>query len=187
MVGADTSQTDTCSSTPLQMWSPTTTTAPLHQLCYNNQMKNMACSPTITRTYSAAFAHYDDITYVPACLGNHIIPSATSGALLHLLQDVVFGGQKPSVRGWGIYSGFLFTYSGLQCPMEQLHRRKSLLHNFAAGSILGYIGVSGGFVGIPFMQNVTLPKVLRSRQAFLGAGIYGTLAMAFGAFSGKPF
>lgn len=91
------------------------------------------------------------------------------------------------VRGWGIYSGFLFTYSGLQCPMEQLHRRKSLLHNFAAGSILGYIGVSGGFVGIPFMQNVTLPKVLRSRQAFLGAGIYGTLAMAFGAFSGKPF
>lgn len=97
MVGADTSQTDTDSSTPLQMWSPTTTTAPLHQLCYNNQMKNMACSPTITRTYSAAFAHYDDITYVPACLGNHIIPSATSGALLHLLQDVVFGGQKPSV------------------------------------------------------------------------------------------
>ena len=59
---------------------------------------------TCKRSFSAAAmgTRYSDIAYVPACLGNAVIPSATSGALLHLLQDVALGGQKPSVSRRGL-------------------------------------------------------------------------------------
>ena len=216
---------------------------------------------------------YSDIAYVPACLGNAVIPSATSGALLHLLQDVALGGQKPSVSRRGLahalasrsvhitacygreLSGhaplikyganavllahapcrsavgartlpscsrtagcsaqwnscingsrcgttlqqdpFLDTLVCLvgtcSCALTCKHRATAVacyIHPFMqtfAEHVLNMLDDVIRYVGIPFVGPEILQssRFLRSRPAVAGAGVYGMLAMAFGAFSGK--
>lgn len=52
----------------------------------------------------------------------------------------------------GYYSAFIYGYNIIQCPMEIIHGRQSSLHNVAAGGLLGYIGVTRGGMGVPFVS-----------------------------------
>jgi hypothetical protein len=36
--------------------------------------------------------------------------------------------------------------------MEIIHGRQSALHNVAAGGMIGYVGVSRGMIGVPFVN-----------------------------------
>lgn len=52
----------------------------------------------------------------------------------------------------GYYSAFIYGYNILQCPMEIIHGRQSALHNVASGGLIGYIGVTRGNMGVPFVS-----------------------------------
>jgi hypothetical protein len=55
-------------------------------------------------------------------------------------------------NGAGYYSFFIYGYNVIQCPMEIIHGRQSSLHNVAAGGLIGYLGVTRGNMGVPFVS-----------------------------------
>lgn len=81
--------------------------------------------------------------------------------------------------------GFIYMYSALQCPMEALHGRRSVLHNAVAGGSLGFAGVQSGIVGVPFMSVYAAAAMPRGRLAATGALVYGGCAAALASFGGK--
>eukprot|EP00471_Norrisiella_sphaerica_P000065 CAMPEP_0184481672 /NCGR_PEP_ID=MMETSP0113_2-20130426/3231_1 /TAXON_ID=91329 /ORGANISM="Norrisiella sphaerica, Strain BC52" /LENGTH=99 /DNA_ID=CAMNT_0026860931 /DNA_START=82 /DNA_END=377 /DNA_ORIENTATION=- len=85
--------------------------------------------------------------YTPPCLLNHFVPSCVAGGVLYAIQDVMLSGMRPSMEGFGRYAGVIYAYNAIQCPMEAIHGRKSILHNILGGGLLGYVGVSRGWVG----------------------------------------
>jgi hypothetical protein len=84
----------------------------------------------------------------------------------------------------GTYMAGLYLYNIVQCPMEAFHGRQSLLHNFAAAGMLGYIGVANGRLGIPFINPYTLHGS-PLKPEIVAFGVYGSMAAAFAAFGGK--
>ena len=82
-------------------------------------------------------------------------------------------------------AGFIYAYNAIQCPMEAIHGRRSLLHNVAAGGILGGVGVMQGYIGIPFVDQSFFYRFPRVRPAEIGFLVYGGIAGGFAALSGK--
>eukprot|EP00548_Thalassiothrix_antarctica_P002264 CAMPEP_0194138438 /NCGR_PEP_ID=MMETSP0152-20130528/8220_1 /TAXON_ID=1049557 /ORGANISM="Thalassiothrix antarctica, Strain L6-D1" /LENGTH=109 /DNA_ID=CAMNT_0038835877 /DNA_START=106 /DNA_END=435 /DNA_ORIENTATION=+ len=80
----------------------------------------------------------------------------------------------------GRYMAGIYVYNVSTCPMEAIHGRQSLLHNFLSAGVIGFVGVSRGMLGIPFLQNyhISNPPV----AAFF---VYGSIASAFSALGGK--
>jgi hypothetical protein len=79
--------------------------------------------------------------------------------------------------------GIIYAYNVVQCPMEYIHGRQSLMHNVLSGFTLGYLGVSAGKVGVPFISPYV---VMTSRNpALLGAAVYGGMAGCMAALGGK--
>lgn len=98
-------------------------------------------------------------------------------ALLNLLS--------PHISSSGRYMAGLYVYNVMQCPMEAIHGRQSLLHNAAAAGLIGYVGVSRGALGIPFVDpsfTYRYPQVSAPMLAFM---VYGGLAGALAGFGGK--
>lgn len=117
------------------------------------------------------------------CLTAPVVPSAVMGTVFAGL-DVAQGGTFTPSRIF-IYAGGLYAYNVIQCPMEAIHGRQSLAHNMLAGGILGYVGVSSGHLGVPFVSPMALyryPWMPPSAAAFL---VYGGLAGTFAALGGK--
>lgn len=83
--------------------------------------------------------------------------------------------------------GGMYLYGALQCPMEGISRRSSAWHNFFSGSIIGYLGVSAGMLGIPFVHPSFFYKNPRFPPALVGAAVYGSLGAGMAALGGKPF
>eukprot|EP01082_Thalassiosira_pseudonana_P011428 g10126.t1 g10126 contig4:1275062-1275704(+) len=94
-------------------------------------------------------------------------------------------GAPLSVRSWGFYAGGLYAYNIIQCPMETIHGRQSAMHNVAAGGILGYVGVSRGRLGVPFVS----PYILYGMRypGLVGAAVYGAIAGGMATLGGKPW
>eukprot|EP00466_Bigelowiella_natans_P021155 jgi/Bigna1/64843/fgenesh1_kg.86_\ len=122
--------------------------------------------------------------YTPHCLTSHFIPSCVAGGLFYGVQDVMLGGARPSIEGFGRYAAIIYTYNALQCPLEAIQGRRSILHNVVSGGILGYVGVSKGWVGIPFIDYSFFYRYPRITPPMVGAGMYATMAYAFGALGG---
>ena len=80
--------------------------------------------------------------------------------------------------------GFLYAYGALHCPLEELTGRQSLMHSFAVGGLLGYLGVASGSVGIPFNLEYTF-RSNRIPVALGGALVYGGIGAAVAALQGK--
>ena len=114
------------------------------------------------------------------------MPALGNGAMITLLTSMSGGAVSPAQlpMAFAVNTAFIYSYFLLQCPMEALHGRKSLLHNFASGGILGFAGVSSGQIGIPF--NLEYTFYARGISLPVGGALcYGGLAAAMGAFSGK--
>ena len=118
------------------------------------------------------------------CAQGAVTPALSNGVLLTLLQSM--GGPPPPAQMamvFGMNCAFVYSYFVVQCPMEALHGKQSLLHNGIAGSAMGYLGVQSGKLGMfnleyTFMMNrIPLP--------IGGAMVYGALAAALGALGGK--
>lgn len=121
--------------------------------------------------------------YIVDCCADHVPSSVIGGGIFHGID--VIQGVPFSLRSWGMYSGGIFAYHALICPMEAFHGRRSSLHNVASGAIFGYIGVSRGFVGVPFINPYMLYGS-RLPPGLVGGAIYGAMGGALAALGGKP-
>ena len=118
------------------------------------------------------------------CLTRPIVSSAVFGTIFAGL-DVVQGAKFTPQRVL-VYSGGLYVYNALQCPMEAIHGRPSLSHNMIAGGLLGYVGVGAGQLGIPFVGPETFYRYPWMRPQMVAFGVYGGLAGVMAALGGKP-
>ena len=94
------------------------------------------------------------IQYMGPCLREPIEPSILWGGIWTVIDLV--GGRPVSgpfgLTTWGRNSVFFFGYHAIQCPMKIIHGRESAWHDVAAGGLIGYIGVSRGYLGVPFVN-----------------------------------
>ena len=70
--------------------------------------------------------------------------------------------------------------------MESIHGRRSLLHNFLAGGMLGSYGVRNGFLGVPFVDPYKYSRIPGVTPSVVAFAVYGGLASGFAALGGKP-
>lgn len=82
--------------------------------------------------------------------------------------------------------GFIYIYNALQCPMEAIHGRQSLLHNIGSGATLGYLGYRAGVFGIPFVDPLTFYRYPALKPSLVCAAVYGAGAGVLAALGGKP-
>ncbi len=101
--------------------------------------------------------------------------------------DVVTTGAKLTPRGIASYAAFIYTYNAIQCPMEEIHGRKSAMHNVLAGGLMGYIGVSRGVIGVPFVNPNFFFQHPTLRPEMVAFAVYGGLGGCFAMLGGKRF
>lgn len=118
------------------------------------------------------------------CLTAPVIPSAVFGTIFAGI-DAAQGARFTPARAV-TYGGGIYAYNIIQCPMEAIHGRQSLTHNMLAGAILGYVGVSAGQLGVPFVDPMTLYRYPWLRPNMVAFVIYGGLAGTLAALGGKP-
>ena len=117
------------------------------------------------------------------CAERGVTPALTNGALLTLLNGAS-GAPVSALPTMGIYNvAFIYAYFVMQCPLEAIHGRQSLLHNMIAGGALGYAGAQTGRLGLFGLETALL--VNRIPLPVGGALIYGTMAGLLGALGGK--
>ena len=127
------------------------------------------------------------LNQMEACLIRPIFPAGLYGGIFTGI-DILRGLPKehaPKIfaRNFGV----IYAYNVLQCPMEAIHGRKSLIHNFMAGGILGYTAVVKNIAGIPFVDSSFFIRYPQMTPPIMGALVYGAMGGAFGALSGKPW
>ena len=127
-------------------------------------------------------------TFTPArpslerCITDPVPSSIVMGLLMAGLN--VGSGAPLNGATFGGAIGGIYAYHVLQCPMEQVHGRRSSLHNAVSGGTLGGLAVARGMAGVPFVP----PNVVyggRVAPVWWGAGVYGALGFAFATMSGK--
>jgi hypothetical protein len=101
--------------------------------------------------------------------------------------DVVTQGAKITPTGVASYAAFIYAYNAVQCPMEEIHGRRSAFHNVLAGGTMGYVGVSRGAVGIPFIDSNFFHRYPGVRPPVVAFVIYGAMGGAFATLGGKSF
>eukprot|EP00568_Trieres_chinensis_P001266 CAMPEP_0183309518 /NCGR_PEP_ID=MMETSP0160_2-20130417/25392_1 /TAXON_ID=2839 ORGANISM="Odontella Sinensis, Strain Grunow 1884" /NCGR_SAMPLE_ID=MMETSP0160_2 /ASSEMBLY_ACC=CAM_ASM_000250 /LENGTH=136 /DNA_ID=CAMNT_0025473559 /DNA_START=13 /DNA_END=423 /DNA_ORIENTATION=- len=117
------------------------------------------------------------------CLTGPVVPSIMTGGVFSAID--AFSGHKVTMRSVGMYAGGIYVYNIVQCPMEAIHGRQSAIHNVTAGALLGYIAVSSGALGIPFVDQTLFWRHPRLSPPIVGAGVYGTMGGLFAALGGK--
>mmetsp|Transcript_63063 Transcript_63063/g.186293 ORF Transcript_63063/g.186293 Transcript_63063/m.186293 type:complete len:139 (-) Transcript_63063:394-810(-) len=127
--------------------------------------------------YFGSSLHYSQCLTGPA---PHAVVMGTIFAGIDVIQ-----GARFSVRTAGTYIAGLYMYNALQCPMEAIHGRQSLLHNGLSAGILGYAGVSAGRLGVPFVDPSVMHRHPWLRYEMAAFGVYGAIGMAFGMLGGK--
>jgi len=117
------------------------------------------------------------------CLTAPIVPSILSAGVFSAVDAM--SGQPMTIHRIGTYAGGMYLYNIMQCPMEEIQGRQSLLHNFISAGLIGYVGVTTGRLGIPFVMPYPIPRGVS--PPVMGFIVYGSLASAFAALGGKRF
>ena len=127
------------------------------------------------------------LNQMEACIIKPIYPAGIYGGIFTGI-DILQGLPKEHApKMFARNFAFIYSYHVLQCPMEAIHQRKSLLHNFAAGGILGYVGVMKRIIGIPFVDSLFFIRYPQMTPPIMGALVYGAMGGAFGAIGGKQW
>lgn len=125
------------------------------------------------------------VAYQKDCLSRPVVTSITLGSIFTAVS--VMQGARLTPRLAALNIGGLYCYNVLQCPMEAVHGRRSALHNAAAGAVLGYVGVSAGMLGIPFVEHSFFYRYPQLSPAVTGAAVYGGISLLLAtALGGKP-
>ena len=86
--------------------------------------------------------YYGSLRHQKDCALAPVVPSVLWGGLFTGIN--VAQGAPLVPASFAINIGGLYVYSVLQCPMEAVHGRPSLLHNGIAAGTLGMVGVQAG-------------------------------------------
>lgn len=129
----------------------------------------------------------DPVRHTIGCAERGVTPAVGNGLILTIFQAMSGGGaaMNPAAlpMAFAMNTAFVYAYVVLQCPLEALQGRQSLLHNAASGATLGYIGVSARQLGVFNLEPTFL--INRIPLPVGGALVYGTLAGVLGAIGGK--
>lgn len=98
--------------------------------------------------------------------------------------DVAMG-KHVNARTVATYMCSLYAYNVIQCPMEAIHGRRSLIHNFLSAGMLGAAGVRAGVLGIPFVDPYKFYRIPGVTPTVVAFGVYGGLASGMAALGGK--
>lgn len=121
--------------------------------------------------------------YLKHCLEEPIVPAMVGGGIISAI-DVAMG-KHVNGRTIGTYIVSLYAYNVLQCPMEAIHGRRSLLHNFLSAGMLGSYGVKAGLLGVPFVDPYKYSRVPGLTPPVVAFVVYGGLASGMAALGGK--
>ena len=91
------------------------------------------------------------IGYTSRCLLGHL-PGSLTGSAFWTGISFIQGNKFPLVPTFTRNFLFIYTFFTLQCPMEAIHGRRSLLHSTLSGGIIGYVGSQRNLIGMP--QNI---------------------------------
>ena len=119
----------------------------------------------------------------PSCFTEPVAGAALMGGVFTALGAAQ--GHPLTPQRFALTAGFLYAYSALQCPMEALHGRRSVLHNALSGGSLGALGVQSGLIGVPFLPPVYYLTHGRSFMTIAAFTVYGSIAAALASFGGK--
>merc|ERR1719215_2075930 len=122
--------------------------------------------------------YYASPAYQKSCLTSPVVPSIIWGCGFSALS--VMQGAHATPRLFATNCGLLYIYHALQCPMEALHGKRSLLHNVAAGGTLGAFGVQAGQIGIPFLSSNFFWRYPNVSPPVAAFAVYGCLAGILG-------
>lgn len=114
-----------------------------------------------------------------------MFPAAVWGGVWTALD--VAQGRRLSPTLAATHIGGIYLYFAIQCPMEAIHGRPSAWHNVLAGATLGYIGVSAGRLGVPFVDATFFYRNPQLSPPLVGAVVYGAIGGAFAILGNKPF
>lgn len=134
---------------------------------------------------------YLNLQYQKNCAIRPIVPSVVGGCLFTAFDLVSAGSggggglsMQQLPRRLALYTGAMYVYSVLQCPMEAIHERQSAWHNVFSGGILGYIGVSRRILGIPFVDAYFFMRHPQISPPMAAAAVYGTMGGVLAAVLG---
>jgi len=121
--------------------------------------------------------------YQQECITRPIVSSAVWGGIFTAIDAA--SGSHVNARTAGMYMSTIYAYHVLQCPMEAISGRPSLLHNVLSAGTIGAVGVSMGRVGIPFVDPYTLYRYPSLSPSIVGFAVYGACAGGLAALQGK--
>ncbi|KAL1526812.1 hypothetical protein AB1Y20_015505 [Prymnesium parvum] len=127
--------------------------------------------------------YYGSLRHQRDCLTAPVLPAMMWGSLVAGLN--IAQGAPLTPRVFAVNVGILYLYQALQCPMEAIHGRRSLLHNGLAAGSLGVVGVQAGFLGVPFVPLHILYSS-KYNPLLIAFGMYGLIAMGIGSLGSKP-
>lgn len=113
-------------------------------------------------------------------LGSSVIMGGVFSAI-----DVARGAPF-TPQGVASYVAFIYTYNAIQCPMEEIHGRRSAIHNALAGGMMGYFGVNSGRIGIPFIDHNFFYRFPMVRPPMMAFAVYGGIGGGLAMLGGKP-
>ena len=73
------------------------------------------------------------VGYTVGCAQRNVTPALANGAFLTVLQSMQGFSPQALPMQFGLNTCFVYAYALLQCPLEAIHGRQSLLHNVFAG------------------------------------------------------
>ena len=115
------------------------------------------------------------------------LPTCFIGSAIFTGIDYARGARGALPARFGRLFALIYVYNALQCPMEAISERRSLLHNISSAGIIGYVGVRHGLVGVPFVPFTFFIRYPQVPRPIAGAVVFGSLAgVLAGAFGGKP-
>ena len=144
---------------------------------------------SVKTTYYAIspfYGYYGSMHHLTNCFTGPMVSSVVFGAVFTGL-DVMGGRARFTPTNVGTYAAFIYTYNAIQCPMEAIHKRESLLHNVIGAGLLGSIGVQTRRVGIPFVNELFFYKYPFISPPMMGFVVYGMMGGAFGMLGHKSF
>lgn len=119
------------------------------------------------------------------CLAQPVVPSLVIGGAFTAFDMLTRGARfSPNLAMTNI--GGLYLFWSLQCPMEAIHGRQSAWHNILSGATIGYLGVSSGRLGVPFVDYTFFYRNPRISPPLAGAAVYGGIAGCLAMLGNKP-
>jgi hypothetical protein len=122
--------------------------------------------------------------YQQDCLKRPIPSAVVMGGVFSAFDAAM--GHRVTPKSVASYMAFIYTYNAMQCPMEEIHGKRSALHNALSGGIIGYIGVTTHRLGIPFVDPYTLYRYPFISPGMAAFAVYGGMGFGLALLGGKP-